>query len=183
MAATRAFWTPVSRDQPERRATILAEVIDPDQQEKVRVFLPNGDREGICVESLWCSWAFPGISLPSWMDTCSNCSLRRMWLPTAWLPTSGMKAQVTLPDESTRPAKVTDDSEGNLERRRQSMSTSCRPEISSSDEGCSFFHSVGPCLGREAPWNHGGAAPQSPVGKEMCATMGMCLSDLLLWAA
>ncbi|XP_049567816.1 translation initiation factor IF-2-like [Orcinus orca] len=34
MAATRAFWTPVSRDQPERRATILAEVIDPDQQEK-----------------------------------------------------------------------------------------------------------------------------------------------------
>lgn len=42
----------MSRDQPERRATVLAEVIDPDQQEKVRVFLPNGDREGICVESL-----------------------------------------------------------------------------------------------------------------------------------
>ena len=52
--------------------------------------------------------------------------------------------KVTLPGESSRPAKVTDDSEGNLESRRQDVSTSCRPEISGGDEDDSFFHSAGP---------------------------------------
>ena len=52
--------------------------------------------------------------------------------------------KVTLPGESPRQAKVTDDSEGNLERRMQGVSTSCRPEISDGDEDSSLFDSAGP---------------------------------------
>lgn len=59
---------------------------------------------------------------------------------TNYMITSGMKAQVIPPGKPPRPAKVTDDSEENLEWRRQSMSISRRPEINSSDEGCSSFH-------------------------------------------
>ena len=42
----------MSRDYPERRAPILAQVIDPDQQEMVRQFLLSVNREGISVEFL-----------------------------------------------------------------------------------------------------------------------------------
>lgn len=36
----------------EEVSPILAKVVDPDQQEKVRLLLYNRDREGICVESM-----------------------------------------------------------------------------------------------------------------------------------
>lgn len=51
-----------------------------------------------------------------------------------------MKAQVTPPGKPLRPAKMTDDSEENLEWRQQRMSICCRHEMDSSDEGYGSFH-------------------------------------------
>ena len=49
-----------------------------------------------------------------WMNTCSNPSLRRVWL-TRGSDLSGMRVWFELPDKPPKPSKVKADGEGNLE--------------------------------------------------------------------